>query len=177
MATKNYDVNSICNRTILHVRQVIKLNKRVADRVEKLKYYGYLVEERHLTKYNGIGKIEHKKRLNEYLITIGQAKHHHQNQVYAVVIKQHRYVVECNIFSKEKREYKIGIGEIVTPRKYIGTQYLTSHDSRFLELHFNHAEYAKVYTNLNDAKFAARTLNEIQYNECDIEAEVKELID
>lgn len=175
MKANNEKNMNVVNRTIQHIREVIRENRKVEERVTKLKYYGYDVQERYLNKYNGVGKIEIKPSCSEYLITIGQGKHHKFNQVYAVVITKKQYIIKVRIF---KKQANISLNGDVLPleeRKFLGEAYLKSYDSSLAEPHFNVREEAKIFDNLNDAKYVQRGLNDMNYIECDIEATIEEV--
>jgi hypothetical protein len=166
MTTKAFDnkTTSLITRTLTHIRQVINQYTKVEERIEKLKYYGYDVQECNLKTYVGVGHIEHKKRLGEYRINVGRGKHHHSNKVYCVILQQKQYVVKVDTYTKQ-------IGE----KKLIGTYYLKSHDSEYKKPHFNVINEAKRFSVHSEAKYAARQLNSMNYCQCDIVASVEEI--
>lgn len=171
-----YNPNSMSNRTITHVNQVIRRYKKLDERVKMLKYYGYDVQERYLTKYNGVGKVSRKPQCKEYLITIGKAKHHKYNQVYVVIITESNFIVKANIF--EKKVYGVINGDkvLLSGGKSLGVAYLRDYDKNLINPRFNVINYAKRFSKKEDAVYIARQLNDMDY-EVDIVAEVVEVFD
>ena len=162
-------------RTLTHIRQVINQHTKVDERIEKLRYYGYNVQECNLKTYVGIGHIEHKKRLGEYRINVGRGKHHHSNKVYCVILQQKQYVVKIDVYTKQKKCMINGEELPLVEKQHIGTYYLKSYDSEYKEPHFNVINEAKRFSIHSEAKYVARQLNSMNYSECDIVASVEEI--
>ena len=177
MTTKAFDnkTTSLITRTLTHIRQVINQYTKVEERIEKLKYYGYDVQECNLKTYVGVGHIEHKKKLCEYRINVGRGKHHHSNKVYCIILQQKQYVVKVDAYTKQIMSMINGVDLPLGEKKLIGTFYLKSHDSEYKEPHFNNINEAKRFSIHSEAKYVARQLNSMNYSECDIIASVEEI--
>lgn len=70
------------------IKQVIRNNKRVDDRVNHLTNRGYKVRRCYVSTYNGIGQPTYLPRKNEIRIIIGRPLNHFSKEVFAVIIEK-----------------------------------------------------------------------------------------